>query len=125
MRRRPTYTPVSTNSRKGASFAPRGVIIGAAGGVPPGPNQLAPRNPDRIAIWIKAPANNSSIVYLGDSGVAATASAPGTPPTLGNSWELEPGESVLIDDTIADLWAVAPQGFAGQVLKVIEQTDVG
>jgi hypothetical protein len=121
--RRPQDAPVNAITRKGRTFLPRPIVVGAPGGQPAGPNRVAAANPDRISLWIKAPAANTALVLIGDSGVEAIASAPGNPPTFGRSWELEPGESIIIDDTTAEVWATALQGFAGQVLKVIEQVD--
>jgi hypothetical protein len=117
---------VDAVARRSNTFAPRGLAVGARGGDPAGPTKLVDANRDRISLMLKAPASNTSTIFLGgDGSVLAQASAPGTPPTRGDNLELEPGESLVIDDTTAAVWAVAPQGFAGQVIKVIEQLDPG
>jgi len=91
-----------------------------------GPVQLAGFNPNRISLWVKAPKLNTSVIYLGDASVTGDLSTPITGGWLaGHSWELEPGEALIIDDTFAAIFAVAQVGQGTMLVKAVEMTDPG
>jgi hypothetical protein len=97
---------------------------------PPGPILIAPANPARIELWIRAlRQNGSNLVFIGGpdvSGITPLITGGGSGYTGGDGWEMEAGDVIVITASIGSIWAVANDG-AGTpcLIRALELVDQG
>lgn len=126
----PRDNRVDSINRRSGTFVPKLVVVPTRGGSPPGPVLLSRANPRRISLWVRsARVNGSNVMFLGGQnvlGTVTTLTGGGAGYNGADSWDMEAGDVVIIDDSTADVWAVAQDGATTvMIAKVIENLDAG